>query len=685
MPRDLPLSNGKLLVCFDLEYRVRDIFYPHVGKENHSSGHLFRIGVWVDGGFAWVDGSWSSDRRYAPESLIDEVTLRHEGIGVELHFSDGVDFYENVFIRHVRVRNLRDTAREVRVFFHHDFRMKGTEVGDTALYSPEAKAVIHYKDDRYFLVNCQVDGAAGVTSWACGQKETQGAEGTWRDAEDGVLSGHPIAQGSVDSTVAVTVTPGGGEEKEFFYWMAAGTDFREVATIDHVVREKTPAELLRRTRTYWTLWARKDRRAHGELTDEVLDRYKQSLLIIYSQIDHDGAILAANDSDITQFARDTYSYMWPRDGALVSIALLRSGHTGAAERFLRFCGRVMSQHGYVRHKYNPDGSLASSWHGYVRDGKPVLPIQEDETALIICALWQFFEMYQRIEETAPLYRALVTRPADFMLEYTDSTTGLPLPSHDLWEERWGVHAYTVAAVIAGLRAAARLSNTFGEADRAARYQAGADRMLESFRGTFWSESDRRFARMVTGAESGYARDMTIDSALFGLVEFGVLNPDDPQMESTVDQIEKRLWVHTDVGGLARYENDYYQQRETQDLKRVPGNPWFISTLWLARYRLLRGTPADIARGRELIEWASDRALPSGVMAEQLHPYTGEPLSVSPLTWSQAAYVRAVREYSDRTTRMHTCPQCGQPVKRAPRLTEKLQVITTPGRPARKGR
>src|SRR2546427_2988686 len=132
--------------------------------------------------------------------------------------------------------------------------------------------------------------------------------------------------------------------------------------------------------------------------------------------------------------------MWPRDGALVAAALMRAGHVGAPEKFLQFCSHVISPLGYVRHKYNPDGTLASSWHGYVRDGKPVLPIQEDETALIIWALWQYFELYQRIEETAPFYRTLVTRPADFMLGYVDPATGLPLPSHDLWEERWGVRS-----------------------------------------------------------------------------------------------------------------------------------------------------------------------------------------------------------------------------------------------------
>ncbi len=201
----------------------------------------------------------------------------------------------------------------------------------------------------------------------------------------------------------------------------------------------------------------KDRRGTGDLSASIVERYKQSLLIIRSQIDNQGAVIAANDSDIVNFARDTYSYMWPRDGALVSVSLLRAGHGGAAEKFLEFCARIISPNGYVRHKYNADGTLASSWHGYLRDGKQVLPIQEDETALVVWALWQYFELYQRIEETAPFYRPLVTRPADFMLGFVDAKTGLPLPSYDVWEERFGVHAFTVAAVIAALRAAGRIA------------------------------------------------------------------------------------------------------------------------------------------------------------------------------------------------------------------------------------
>jgi len=247
MPRDLPLSNGTLMVAFDREYRIRDLCFPHVGKENHATGHPFRVGVWVAGQFAWLGADWAMDLRYAPESMVTEVSARHEGLAVELHFSDAVDFYENALVRHIRVRNLKDATRDIRLFFHHDFHIRGTEVGDTALYSPETQAVIHYKDDRYFLMNCLVGGSAGVQQYACGFKEIGNAEGTWRDAEDGILEGNPIAQGSVDSTLGFSIMVGPNETGDAWYWMAAGKEFREVATIDHVIRDKSPGELLRRT------------------------------------------------------------------------------------------------------------------------------------------------------------------------------------------------------------------------------------------------------------------------------------------------------------------------------------------------------------------------------------------------------------------------------------------------------
>lgn len=65
MPRDLPLGNGRLLITFDREYHIRDLYYPRVGGENHASGHPFRFGVWADGEFGWGpvwSDAWSGSR-----------------------------------------------------------------------------------------------------------------------------------------------------------------------------------------------------------------------------------------------------------------------------------------------------------------------------------------------------------------------------------------------------------------------------------------------------------------------------------------------------------------------------------------------------------------------------------------------------------------------------------------------
>lgn len=112
-------------------------------------------------------------------------------------------------------------------------------------------------------------------------------------------------------------------------------------------------------------------------------------------------------------------------------------------------------------------------------------------------------------------------------------------------------------------------------------------------------------------------------------------------------LEQTLWVKTAIGGMARYENDYYYQ-VTHDLRQAEGNPWFICTLWLAQYRIAHASTLDeLSQALPLLEWALAHALPSGVMAEQVHPFTGEPLSVSPLTWSHAEYVMTVRWYLGR--------------------------------------
>src|SRR3954452_615237 len=107
--RDIPVGNGQLLVTFDAAYQIRDVYFPHVGQENHTEGYPFRFGVWVDGEFSWVfSDDWRRVLRYLPESLVTDVTLTNQTLGIEIVCNDTVASHENIFLRRVRISNLTD-------------------------------------------------------------------------------------------------------------------------------------------------------------------------------------------------------------------------------------------------------------------------------------------------------------------------------------------------------------------------------------------------------------------------------------------------------------------------------------------------------------------------------------------------------------------------------------------------
>lgn len=669
MPRDIPVGNGDLLINFDEFYRVRDVYYPCVGRYNHTGGHVQRFGVWADGELCWIEHpGWQRRLRYRDSTLVTEVVLTHEGLGLELLCEDAVDFHEPVYLRRIRVRDLRGQQRDVRLFFHIDFSIKESPVGDTADFDPETAALVLYKEDSYFLVNTSANGRTAVDHWAIGSKRVGGAEGTWRDAEDGVLGRNAISQGSVDATIGVNLTVPPKGEATGMMWLACGESYERVRELNWVIQSKGFERLLTRTDAYWRLWARKERSDPGVLPESVRDLFVRSQLILRTQIDNRGAVIAATDSDISHFAGDHYAYCWPRDGALVVQALILTYQSELSRSFFRYCARVINKNGYFLHKYTPNGHMGSSWHPWTMNGRTVLPIQQDETALVLWALRQHFEVFKDVEFIKPLYNALVAQPANWMMNYVDGN-GLPRPSWDLWEERRGVHTFTVAATIGALQAAALFARDFGDVERAGALEAGAERMREAMLRHLWNPETNTFARMAVPIEDpaangggtangtdqhwkgesphvkGYRLDMTRDSANYAVFAFGALRPGNPMVVAEMESLFKRLWVKTPIGGCARYERDYYHMVERDNTEAVPGNPWVICTLWHAQHRIaVARTIDELRQAMPLLEWATERACESGVLAEQYHPYTDEMISVSPLTWSHATVVTTVVQY-----------------------------------------
>ena len=127
MPRALTIGNGSMLINFDEHYRIRDLFYPNVGADNHLSARPSRIGVWVADQFSWLgDSDWQITPGYQDYSLVSCAKAVHPYLNIAIQFTDCLDFVRDLLLRKLEVTNTADTPREVRIYFHYEWELWGS-------------------------------------------------------------------------------------------------------------------------------------------------------------------------------------------------------------------------------------------------------------------------------------------------------------------------------------------------------------------------------------------------------------------------------------------------------------------------------------------------------------------------------------------------------------------------------
>lgn len=357
-------------------------------------------------------------------------------------------------------------------------------------------------------------------------------------------------------------------------------------------------------------------------------------MIVKSQIDKRGAVIASTDSAMLNYSRDAYAYSWPRDGAYVLWPLIRLGYVDEPHRFFDFCRRGLHASGYLMHKYRADGALGSSWHSYIHEGmESAPPIQEDETALVLFVFAQYYHMHPTPRLLNEFYRSMVVPMAEFMASYIDPITHLPRPSYDLWEEIFLTTTYTTATVYAALLSAAELADAADDPDHAVAWRAVAEDMQRGAQRHLFNPERQAFYKGVSVKDGAVIGNATLDtSSVFGAFMFGLFAADSPELTAAVTTLEKTFAFTPGLTGLPRYENDYYYRVNEQ----TPGNWWNITTLWLAQYYQEMGSHD---KTQHILEWVrSHAATTTGIFSEQLSPDDGSSLSVAPLTWSHAEYL-----------------------------------------------
>lgn len=631
MARPILLSNGEMHIGINIYGMVHDFYYPYVGLENHTAAkHLrHRVGVWVDGRISWLDDtSWSVECNYHDDVLVSHIIAKHEGMQVQLEFDDCVDTTQAAFLRNIHIINTANDTRDIRLFMHQVFVISDSYQSDTVQYLPDDNAILHYKGHRAFIAAARHADGRPAEQFSVGLFGIEGHEGTFRDADDGVLSSNAVEHGRVDSVIGLNFTIPAHSSARAHYWVAAGKSLREARQIHKRLETNGLLHHLLQATTYWRQWLRPVKAFAERLDPQYREAFIRSTLLVKAHMDKRGAIIASTDTTMLNYARDSYAYCWPRDGAYNMWPLLRLGLRDEPLQFFAFCRRVLNEHGYLMHKYQPDGALGSSWHPYTHEGQITPPIQEDETAIVLFLFGQYYQLHHDDKLLREYYPTMIEPMANFLASYVDEKSGLPKPSYDLWEEVFAISTYTTSVVYAALIEAAALADTVDDTETAVRWRTAAEDIQRVAHDKCFNDDTGYFYKGFAVKNGELIPDPTIDTAsFFGAFMFGLFDVDSEAMQTAYKTMLARLGSDRQYG-LPRYENDTYQSMDGTS------NSWFITALWHAQFAIETGDPQT---GKDILDWTMQHMRPSGVLSEQL-TIKGTQASVAPLAWSHAEFL-----------------------------------------------
>ncbi|MDQ6633551.1 MAG: glycoside hydrolase family 15 protein [Gemmatimonadota bacterium] len=412
------------------------------------------------------------------------------------------------------------------------------------------------------------------------------------------------------------------------------------------------------------------KRTPVELPESVVDLYRMSaaVLAIHEDKSASGAMIASLSIPWGDSKGDHelggYHLVWPRDLVNSAGALIALGHDVMARRTLRFLLSTQEADGRWAQNLWLDGT--PYWSG----------VQMDEIAFPIV----FAEMLRRegqLEDIDPW--PMIRRAAGFLLR-----TG-PITGQDRWEENGGYSPFSIAVQVAALLIAAEFADRAGEPEVAGVLRHTADSWNDAIdRWTYVvgtpmaqdvgvdgyyvriAPADVRDAQPASSGmipirnrppgenEARYDEIVSVDA--LALVRFGLRDPHDPRIMSTLKVIDAKLRVLTDTGpAWYRYNRDGYGEKangEPFDVVGI-GRPWPLLAGERAHYELAAGRP-EVAV--QLLGVMRAQASDGGMLPEQVWDGADVPArelsngratgSAMPLVWAHAEYAKLVRSLYD---------------------------------------
>lgn len=395
--------------------------------------------------------------------------------------------------------------------------------------------------------------------------------------------------------------------------------------------EPTPSRLLTATEAYWRGWASPPDAPMRRVAARWQPWVERSELVLKLLGCADsGVFVAAPTTSLPEWPGGTrnwdYRFVWIRDAAFTSQALLLLGHITEARAYAEWAfdrvdqlrpGEDLHSIYSIGGDHRHDEVELSHLEGYL-GSKPVRVGNAAAAQLQLDVYGEILDAAFILERIDPAFVrdrwSTVERLAQQTSELWSS------PDHGIWEFRAQpthfVHSKLMCWV--GLDRAIHLAEAFGKTDRLDRWK----RSVEEIRASLLSRGydDRRGSFI-----QAYDRPL-IDASALRIPLVGFLPPTDPRVLSTINAVERTLGHN---GLLRRYEGE--------DGIPGPEGDFLLCSFWLVEALAKSGQSE-----RALQHWRTllDLAGPLLLFSEEFDPTSNRPLGNYPQAFTHIGVLRA---------------------------------------------
>ncbi len=632
------IGNESIVASFSKQGELQRFCYPNI--DGRQFVDYFHVGVKInDSNIIYLHDDINNgySQNYIDKTNILETNIKNKYFNLEVKQTDCIFIKDNILLKKYIFENKNSIDLDIKLVINSKVLAGSLENFGSKIFE---NGVIQYNHNYTFCIFSNNSLYGHKLNDA--QSIIQSAVLTDKDYI------------GMSNEVAISYDVGiikSGEQKEFSFFVYATEHCANIEQKLNNYLKKDYEKELQETKRFWNNYLEKHtaiklNKNSDEYTKKISEIYERTILLYPLLLNYKtGGIAAALEVDDERARSGGYRYCWPRDAIFITKAFNLLKMESESEHFYNeFCKQTQSDNGMWEQRFFSDGTLAPCW-GY----------QVDETASVIYGVYEQYK-FSNNKEFLEKNLKMCEKATKFLISYVENLLEIEDPdvvkkelderykkyfevhkrvSYDLWEMNEGVHLYSISSIVAAFKRMNEIYNVLNdENEKNARLKLEKRNKLSlklnKYIDMLQNYIEENFKDKNTKTLKRNLNDNQMDISIMGAIyPFEIFDTKDEFVKNTVDKINMTLRTYTN--GYLRFENDSYMGG---------GNPWVITTLWMALYYIKIG---KIKAAEQCFKYVVNTASEYGFLSEQVNNENSDFQWVIGLGWSHAMFIIVLDE------------------------------------------